>query len=174
MKTQKLNMFLLKLLNVTSIVIILAVSLNAQKKENLENWQKIKVLVSNREQVEKLYGKAKDNQHNVYYQTPEGLVLIEYTKGDCKIAKSLWNVPEWTVTRVSYGLDKKHIKLKDLKLDKKQYSHKQSGDAAGIFQFYSAEKGIMITYNKNTKIIEYLILFPSAKDRKLFACDRKN
>jgi hypothetical protein len=161
-------------------VIVFAVTSFSQQRETLNNWLKIKVFESTREEVEKIYGKGDegDNGNNPYvvtYKNSRGITQINYSSGDCKSSKiPLWNVPEWVVTEISYSLSKNPPKLKDIIPDKSQYKRKQAGDVSDHIKYYNDEKGISIIYDKELKEVLNIILEPSLKDKQKYDCDSIN
>ena len=146
----------------------------AQEKFTLQDFLKIKPLVSSRDDVKKIYGIGTiyNNKHIADYETDFGFATVSYSMGDCQNAKvKLWNVPEWTVEEIIYDTEDTKIGLKDLLKDIKPYKRKQKGDVLDHIYYFNEEKGIAIIYDINLKEVIKIIITPTKSQTKEFSCE---
>lgn len=151
---------------------------NSQYTNRLNDWLKIKPLVSTRQDVEQMFLKGKagiNNKYSIFYKTPYGGANVTYSTGDCTngIVKE-WNVPEWTVIDVFYNTEDDPPKLKNLLKELGNYKSRIAGDVASQVEYYNDERGIYINYSKNTKKVIEIFIKPTLGQRKGFDCELIN
>lgn len=146
----------------------------AQKSNLINDLSRIKLFVSNKQDVEKIYGKGKEYETRTIYETDQGGIRIVYSEEDCKsVPSGLWDVPKETVVEVSYSPGDKSLKLKELIFNKKPYKLRETeGDVRGLFDYYNDEKGISITFVKKTNELQEIIFYPTKSDFTLYSCDK--
>jgi hypothetical protein len=155
----------------------LTFGLFGQTNKKLEKYLKIKALINNREDVEKLYGKGdvgKVNKYFVWYEILDMAILVDYVSKPCNPIYPLWNVPEWTVEEIRYTPQKKLPKLKDLMPDMTGYIARPGGDVPDHIDYYNAEKGISIGYDKYTKRVSSIGITATLSDEEKFKCKLEN
>lgn len=148
---------------------------NAQVSSIPHEWRKIKVLSSNRADVERLYGKASQESYFVKYTDDRGSVYISYSKGDCRSSSSpMWNVPEWTVIEVGYTPWKKPPKLKELikKQHESRFVSRPHGDTRGFTEYVDEKSGFKIVYDDDLKEVRNVILRPARGMSEKYNCDK--
>lgn len=155
------------------ILVLQVINCFAQTSSELEKWLQIKLFVNTRDDVEKIYGKGKfgQNQYFVSYKTKDFTVSIDYSPGECEIKYSDFNIPEWTVTEVSYNILNNPPKLKDLVGNKNGFKTRQNGDGVNHIQYYDETRGIFIVYDDYLKEVIHITIKPTIKDKQKFACD---
>lgn len=145
----------------------------AQNKA-LAPFLNIKPFINTRKDVEKIYGKGEINRNKYFvtYKHADGLVTVEYAwGGDCQNSYDDWNVPEWTVTEISYSFWQNLTKLKDLIRNNKKFKKTAYGDVIGQMKYYDEESGIVIYFDKFKKKADEIAIKPSIKDEQKFACE---
>jgi hypothetical protein len=165
-----------KITSLLLFVLIFAVLGFSQKKENISKWLRIKALVSNREDVEKIFGKGEfyQNKYFVTYKINDGVVSVGYSLGNCNQVSSILNVPEWTVTDISYDFLKNSPKLKDLIGNKKQFKKRQDGDGINQIEYYDEKRGIFIIYDDNENQVIHIIIRPSKEVKMKYYCNQQD
>ena len=66
-----------KIYSLTFLILIFASSVFAQKSNGLDEWLKLKLFISNRQDVEKLYGEGEANGYFILYQIRNGVVAVD-------------------------------------------------------------------------------------------------
>ena len=162
--------FTLKLL---FLVLIVQVTVCFSQNKTISPFLNIKPFASTRDDVEKIYGKGNFPKYNPYfvnYKTSELSVLISYSTGGCEKKYSIYNVPEWTVIEVNYSFLKNPPKLKDLTKNDKKFKKMPYGDVINQMKFYDQESGIVIYFDRFTKVVDEISIEPSLKEEQKFAC----
>ena len=153
------------------LILIFAFSVFPQKRKGLDEWLKIKVFISTRQDVEKIYDEKRSNGHFILYETPDGEAAVNYSVGDCKSTDfPIWNVPKWIVTEIYYNFEENPPKLKDLIPDKSKYKKKPEGDA-GHIEYYNEETGVSIIYDEELKEVSGIVIGPSSRDKQKYDCN---
>ena len=159
------------------VLIILAsfsFTVDAQN-DRLAPYLKIHVLKDSIGDVEKLFGKGK-SEHNPYFVTYKSrnlIVSVDYALGPCGTRSSIWNVPEWTVTEVSYEFRTKPPRLTDLLGKQNRIKPINYGDVGSQIQYPDRERGISILFDKHEKRVTEVSVFPSINVEKRLACSDK-
>jgi hypothetical protein len=127
----------------------------------------IKLLESTRDDVKRIlhdYDSSDDVGHHQRFSNDALTIIVEYSSGACtedpneEDASEIWNVKEWTVTRIEVDLDES-ISLRsagpNLSTFKKESRYPETDDS---FVFHSKAAGFALkTYEDE---IERLIFFP--------------
>ena len=163
-----------KILRLFVIVLCLVLPCFSQRSDLPEKWSKIKTFISTREDVDKLFGNGIANGHFIKYPTQTGLIFVDYSAGNCKSTQyPIWNMPEWTVTEVTYILSNKSMKLNDVIPKRNKYKQKQAGDVSDHVEYYDDAAGVSIIYDKRLKHVLNIVLRASTKDKLLLGCGAK-
>lgn len=133
----------------------------------------LKPFVNTREDVEKIWGKGSFNQNKYFitYKSSDIITSVGYHWGGCEKEYSQWNLPEWSVTDISYNFLKNPPKLNNLIGNNKKFKNKQHGDVLNHIEYYDEERGIHIVYDNYLKEVIHITIKPSLKDEQKFDCD---
>ena len=146
----------------------------SQDKLMLQDFLKVKLFVSNRDDLKELYGEGIlfGNKYIPTYETDFGYASVTYSSGDCQNPNGkIWNIPEWTVTQVFYEIEEEvEIDLKGVLKEMKPYKKRKKGDVLNHVYYESEEKGIEIIYDTNLKKIIDVIIAPTKSQIKEFSC----
>ncbi|MCW5958864.1 MAG: hypothetical protein KIS76_01810 [Pyrinomonadaceae bacterium] len=156
----------------------------AQDQGELTHWQKIKIFLSTKDEVEQLFGKSQNNEFRVLkgeqtptyariYELADATVFVVYSSGGCEKNPELWDVSEWTVLEIEYSPNEDTIKLIDILPDKTRYKSKQAGDVVDHIEYFDDQRGVSITYDKFLDQVLHIKFYPSEHERKLRDCKRK-
>ncbi len=152
------------------IIGLSAISSIAQKRLIPEKYLKITPAVSTREDVEKLFGKGDPNSDRITYQIPDITIIVQYSFGDCSKRARIWAISEGIVEYVYYSFRENEPRLKDILLEKSKFKKREVGDVIGQFEYYNDESGISVIYLKGEKRVADIIIEPTLKQKKRFAC----
>lgn len=144
----------------------------SQPKNSLSRWLNIKPFIHRQPDVEKLFGRGNFNQNKYFitYKTNDFRVSVGYSSGSCGEQYADWNLPEWTVTDVSYKFFENPPKLKDLIDDRRRFAVSQVGDGIHQIQYYDASRGIKILWDNYKKAVEYIVIVPSKQLERKHKC----
>lgn len=146
----------------------------AQTDKGLEEWLQFRVFATTREQVEKMLGESgKPDTYFVRYKNSRGSVYVEYSKGDCKSANPLWDVPPRTVIEVSYTPHLDPPKLADLISNGFKFLRRPAGDVGGHIEYYDDKEGISIVYDETLQEVRNVTIKPSVETQKKYGCSFK-
>jgi hypothetical protein len=118
-----------------------------------QGWKGIRVLNSNRRDVEEKLGKpVSDESGEVRYETPEAHARVLYSIGPCVAADTVrggYDVKEGTV--VQYEVQPKNLtRFDELKWDKSRYESDETSHQVGVFYYFNPQDGILIVAQKIT------------------------
>ena len=157
------------------ILVILQINGFGQRRENLDKWLKIIPLLNKLKDVEEIYGKADSvSLHTAEYYKPNITIIIRYAEGKCIPNTYDYNVSEWTVIEVNYIFKENNVKIKNLRLNKRNYRLRQVGDVLHNFEYSDSKKGIAISFDNKNSQVSSIRLFPSHKTDRLYGCNRSN
>lgn len=127
-------------------------------------WKQIAVLRSTRSDVERLLGKSESQGYTVTYDLEDAHLFINYAMFNfCeKKNKFGWNVPEWTVTEVTYSAYHP-FQFSSLKLNLKRFRKiRENPCCPELITYVSDEDGVAYTLNPEGTLnnIRY---FPSSR-----------
>jgi hypothetical protein len=137
----------------------------AQKIE----WQPIKPVSSNLDDVEKLLGKPEsvlafdDGSRSYFYYLKDYNLEIHFSGGACKKAYNRsWSFQKDTVVSITYIWgNRTNFRLSSLKVDHKKFTKKYfQGDTPGHFKYFNDEQGI--EYHGEHNRIYDVMLYPSS------------
>lgn len=152
-----------------AIVLILGSSaLGTAQLENKSWRQKILLLNSTRQDVEKLFGKPSlGHDYLVSYKLSDGTLDVEYYPFDhCKPGDGLTaylNVPKWTVTEIDFRPDSQptvtslHLDLKPLR---KAHTNP---DLPDFVSYFEDQEGIEYTIDEHTHRLNSVRYFPGSR-----------
>lgn len=124
--------------------------------------------------VEKMFLKGSigvNNKYLIFYKAFYGGADINYSLGDCEEgAMNIWNIPEWTVTKVLYLTQDDPPELKKLLKDLGKYKTRPSGHQMDLVEYYNEEKGISITYDTDDKKVIEIEVEPTLKQKNIYDC----
>ena len=134
----------------------------------LDQVQQIILLKSNRNDVKRIlskYGTPDDYEHSQEFSNERADIEVTYSSGTCsddpdsEEASDVWNVPEWTVTRIEITPDEA-IKPADLGFDlSKLKKEPRFPDTTDSFVFH--DKVLGLAFKTSQEGIEKIIAFPS-------------
>jgi len=108
-------------------VFFMAFSINAKEPDWHKKLKQIKALKSKRKTVEKIFNFPRVDEslinkglEFVFYQTPEGKMVVRYSTGKCSAEKTEgYDLENGTVTNIIFPPDK-FIKFSEFKVDRKK------------------------------------------------------
>ncbi|CAN5803998.1 hypothetical protein BH20ACI4_BH20ACI4_14230 [soil metagenome] len=173
----------MKMLNIITLLFLMNVYAEfgfSQVSSNLEDYLKIKVFESTRNDVKKIYGNperiyagTKEKSYWEDYMLSNGIrVSVKYSRGNCSLGSEIWNVPEGKVTEITYSPLREKPDLKKLISGKIKFNSRPSGDVGGHIEFYNDEKGVNIYYDEGDggEGVMDIEVFPSLKYKQKYKC----
>jgi hypothetical protein len=130
-----------------------------------KTWrQKLLLLQSTRADVEKVFGKPIGKHNDVTYNLEDGTLYISYYGYDhCKPRYGLtadWNIPEWTVTEITY-LPDNPTQFASLSLDLRKFRMARlSPNVPSMISYVSEEQGIEYTLEGDGLTLHSIRYFP--------------
>lgn len=130
-----------------------------------EGWKGIKILKTNKTEVNNLLGKPEVYKDGHYgYKTDDAFIRISYSETPCKEAsfgRGDYNIVEETVLNYNVNF-KENIKLSEFKFKPEKYYRDTSGDLTNFVSYQNFEDGIIITVQiqesgkKDLEDVEYV------------------
>jgi hypothetical protein len=145
---------------------------SAQTYIGLDKVEKIKLLESTREDVQKNFTNSKSeiNGYNEWFDLENSRIEIIYSAGRCNYTNAIrWNVTEWKVIEITIH-PKGKFKPQDIGFNLSKYKVEWIPDVKSGRIYTNFDKGIeLVIFMGDIELIEY---FPSKKFQK-FSCDKK-
>jgi hypothetical protein len=159
--------YLILLIAITSVTS----PVSGQAKLIADQYLRIKPSISTKADVETILGIADTTAKMATYITGDESVWVFYSSGACGEKNGgPWNLPEWTVTEVSYSMRDKIVPLSLVINQLSKFKRRREGDVLTFVKYYDDESGISVTYDTKDKRVSDVTLKLSKKQRALFQC----
>ena len=162
-------------LGVLLAAVFLVVCTNAQSLQSVEDFLRLAPLQNTKTDVETAFGKGSsaNNPYVVTYRKGGLRITVDYALGDCRSGLSPWNVPEWTITEITYSFLSEKPKLKRLLRNRKQFRTRQAGDVLNHIEYYDDIAGVSVLYDTKVEGVMDIVLRPAAARADTFECPEK-
>lgn len=149
-------------------ILFAAVAVEAQTANNV--WNGITPLHSTRTDVEKLLGKPKKKQINLY-ETENEKVVIWYSEGTCKEnTSSIWNAPKETVVGIGVSPKKTLFVSALTKILSQRFRKEEEKEIKGNFVYFAEDGSVMFATKllpDGTEDVVNIVYAPSEADNYL-------
>ena len=142
-----------------------------------KGWKGLRVLESNRSDVERLLGRkpAASDKVEDHYVIEDVSILLLYSKGPC-VDNTLtggYNTKAGTVLEYEVVPVKDTLYLKDLKFNRELYERWQNNHVIGLVEYHNRQHGIrIITFmEKQGEVVRTIKFNPTEKQISEFRCD---
>ena len=136
-------------------------------------WQKIVLMRSTRDDVERLLGRPRYEGYYTSFKVEDGVLSIEYYPFDlCMSHDAYLKVPRWTVVEITYEPDNPPT-LADLKLDLKKFRKtRESPHVPELITYINDVAGVAYTFQADGTLND-VRYFPAKRFDSL-RCNKKN
>ena len=158
----------LKILILITLVLLSNQMIFGQEPDWMKKMKSITLLSSTRDDVNKLLGQPRGNRISyLEYYVLEGEISVQYSSKcrtiivEGKEVVEGWNIPEWTVTTISFSPNKK-LTLKKLKFDVTGFNSYPVLDSRGAKIYENDELGIEYGIGYGGKL-DLITFYPANK-----------
>lgn len=146
------------------LFVVMVMPVRPQANTLIDKAISIELLATNRNDIERLFGKPTSGKYSDMFDFPEVQVFVLYSAGPCKPGRSSgWNVSEYTVTGISLSF-RPPIKSKALPFSLKSgFRNYPIFDSRKGKVYENDEKGIEVVMNSNGRV-ESISLDPKKED----------
>lgn len=127
------------------------------------SWDDVKVMISNRSDVRRIFQKTDDGSIFDVFSIKEGTVTISYSFGKCTCkVNSGWNIPDDTVVELKFTpLTEVYFSM--LKVNLKQFKKiKESPDVPDIITYINSREGVRYVIQPDG-LVSTIAYFPATK-----------
>ncbi|MEK6289146.1 MAG: hypothetical protein AABO57_25825 [Acidobacteriota bacterium] len=154
--------------SVMAIFLLLTSGFSMDGSSKAKGWRGIVPLYSTRADVERLLGPPANKgdciQSLCSYYLDDVNVHFNYSPGDCKSGRGIWNVPPGTVVWITV-YPKPNTRLSDLKIDESKFKKGQKGHIEAEISYENEEEGLTLMVYEG--MVQTFLYGPAGKDQHL-------